>query len=156
MAVVCFLFCSLQTQSRSKILYKPALRADSYGCLTTEGNPILVVAATNKDVSTSLLATITVAVFSSISTSIFITPSTLFSELRTATIQPTQVMFSTSSTMIFSPCCSCSAASPLATLPTSTSSSSASNVASVNFRLIILSTRIQSFSLTIQFLFSEA
>jgi hypothetical protein len=42
----------------------------------------------------------------------------------------------------------------LATLPTS--SSSASNVASVNFRLIILSTRIHSFSLTIQFLFSEA
>ena len=48
MAVVGFLFCSLQTQSRSKILYKPALMADSYGCLTTEGNPIFVVAATNK------------------------------------------------------------------------------------------------------------
>ena len=63
MAVVGFLFCSLQTQSRSKILYKPALRADSYGCLTTEGNPIFVVAATKRDVSTSLLATISVAVF---------------------------------------------------------------------------------------------
>ena len=107
---------------------------------------MFVVAATSSVVSISLLRTITVTIFSSRSTSTFLTPSTFFSELRTATTQPTQVMFSTSSTMTSSPCCNTSAVSAFATLPNN--NNNARSVASVVFRVNAFSTRMHSYLFT--------